>query len=346
MSLFKRQNGIIKQRKMNMKIEFIRNDITKIKADVIVNTANPLPVIGGGADSAIYKAADEKKLLAARLKIGNIEPGDARITSGYKLANYIIHTVGPKYIDGHHNEEKILRNCYYNSLKLAKDNQCQSIVFPLIATGVYGYPKEEAISVAVSVISDFIIKENYNIKVIISVFDDESYALCLKIASSMESFIDSNESIEALKQEYGSYYEKIKERQRKIKVNRLFSNNDNRQESFEFSNDTKTFAEMLIFYLNIRNEKASNLYRAVNIDRRLFSKILNNDYHPSKDTVIRMCIGLRLTLNQSVDLLSRADYAFNPSKAMDLVIMRGISENKSFFEIKDDLEKAGIHIWN
>ena len=144
-----------------MKIEFIRNDITKIKADVIVNTANPLPVIGGGADSAIYKAADEKKLLAARLKIGNIEPGDARITSGYKLANYIIHTVGPKYIDGHHNEEKILRNCYYNSLKLAKDNQCQSIVFPLIATGVYGYPKEEAISVAVSVISDFIIKENY-----------------------------------------------------------------------------------------------------------------------------------------------------------------------------------------
>ena len=117
-------------------------------------------------------------------------------------------------------------------------------------------------------------------------------------------------------------------------------------DSFEFSNDTKTFAEMLIFYLNIRNEKASNFYRAVNIDRRLFSKILNNDYHPSKDTIIRMCIGLRLTLNQSVDLLSRADYAFNPSKAMDLVIMRGISENKSFFEIKDDLKKAGFNIWN
>ena len=191
----------------------------------------------------------------------------------------------------------------------------------------------------------------FNIPNFMKMLNKDSDVNKIEIIDSGNVFEGTLESLKDLDTGYeiqilNEDYEKIKERQRKIKVNRLFSNNDNRQESFEFSNDTKTFAEMLIFYLNIRNEKASNFYRAVNIDRRLFSKILNNDYHPSKDTVIRMCIGLRLTLNQSVDLLSRADYAFNPSKAMDLVIMRGISENKSFFEIKDDLEKAGIHIWN
>ena len=126
-----------------MKIKVVKNDITKVKdVDAVVNTANPFPIVGAGTDSAIYKAAGEEKLLDYRVhKIGNIEPGDARISPGFDLnSKYIIHTVGPVYIDGNHNEEKILRNSYRNALELAKENNCKSIVFPLIATGTYGFP--------------------------------------------------------------------------------------------------------------------------------------------------------------------------------------------------------------
>ena len=129
-----------------MPFQIIRNDITKVEADVIVNTANPYPVIGNGTDSAIYAAAGEKELLAERLKIGEIAPGQAAATPAFGLrAKYIIHTVGPAWVDGKHGEREILCSCYEKSLRLAADLQAESIAFPLISTGVYGFPKEEAI---------------------------------------------------------------------------------------------------------------------------------------------------------------------------------------------------------
>lgn len=121
-----------------MPFQIIRNDLTKVKADAIVNTANPKPVIGSGTDSAIYKAAGEKLLIAERKKIGDIAPGQAVNTDAFELeARYVVHTVGPEWIDGEHGERDILHDCYRNSLSLAASLKCKSIAFPLIATGVY-----------------------------------------------------------------------------------------------------------------------------------------------------------------------------------------------------------------
>lgn len=297
-----------------MNIKFIRDDITKIKAQAIVNSANPYPVIGSGTDRAIYLAANEDLLLKERKKIGNIETGEAVITSGFNLCDYIIHTVGPIYLDGKHEEANELRRCYTNCMILAKTNHIKSIAFPLISTGVYGFPKEEGISIAISTINDFLINNYMDIEVIISVFDDDAYALCLRIEKEIESHITSSDSKRLLQEEYGTHYDYVINKSRKASLKKKERNNSEIV-------DIRTFQEMLIYYMNIRNEKPSEVYKRAGIDRKLFSKIMNNNYHPSKDTVIKLCFGLKLTYKQSSDLLSRADYAFNPASESDRYLM-------------------------
>ena len=133
-----------------MPFEIVRNDITKMCVDAIVNTANPRPVIGLGTDSQIHEKAGAG-LLEARQKIGNIEMGCAAITPAFNLqANYVIHTVGPVWNGGAYGEEQLLRNCYDNALTLALEHHCQSIAFPLISTGNYGFPKDKALQIAIS----------------------------------------------------------------------------------------------------------------------------------------------------------------------------------------------------
>ena len=297
-----------------MNIKFIRDDITKIKAQAIVNSANPYPVIGSGTDRAIYLAANEDLLLKERKKIGNIETGEAVITSGFNLCDYIIHTVGPIYLDGKHEEANELRRCYTNCMILAKTNHIKSIAFPLISTGVYGFPKEEGISIAISTINDFLINNYMDIEVIICVFDDDAYALCLRIEKEIESHITSSDSKRLLQEEYGTHYDYVINKSRKSSLKKKERNNNEIV-------DIRTFQEMLIYYMNIRNEKPSEVYKRAGIDRKLFSKIMNNNYHPSKDTVIKLCFGLKLTYKQSSDLLSRADYAFNPASESDRYLM-------------------------
>lgn len=184
-----------------MPFQIIRNDITRVKADAIVNTANPVPVIGSGTDSAIYSAAGEKLLLAERKKIGNIVPGRAAVTPAFGLnAEYIIHTVGPVWIDGKHKEHDILRSCYANSLSLAKKLSCNSIAFPLIATGVYGFPKDEALQIALSEINRFLLKND--MKVILVVFDKKSFELSGKLTDNINEYIDENTARDLRKEEY------------------------------------------------------------------------------------------------------------------------------------------------
>lgn len=129
-----------------MPFKIVRNDITKVKADVIVNTANPNPICASGTDLAIYEAAGKEKLLAERAGIGKIARGDIAVTGAYNLkAKYIIHTVGPVWTDGLHHEFEILEDCYRKSLQKALELKCESIAFPLISTGVYGFPKDKAL---------------------------------------------------------------------------------------------------------------------------------------------------------------------------------------------------------
>ena len=162
-----------------MPFKIIRNDITKVKADAIVNTANPMPTYGSGTDCAIYEAAGAKMLLSERAKIGYIAPGDIAVTSAFKLnAKYIIHAVGPVWHGGNRNEAELLYNAYKQSLILAKENNCHSIGFPVISSGIYGYPKDEAWKIAVQACNDFINENSdYSINIIFAVLSHESKEL-------------------------------------------------------------------------------------------------------------------------------------------------------------------------
>ncbi len=169
------------------RIAIQKGDITKVKADAIVNAANPGLLGGGGVDGAIHRAAGPDLLEECR-KLGGCRHGEARITKGYKLpSKFVIHTPGPIYKDGKNGEADILRNSYYNSMKLAKDNNLKSIVFPAISTGVYGYPKTEGAEIAIKTVVDFMLTENYLIDVIFIQFDDENFRIYNKILERMKN---------------------------------------------------------------------------------------------------------------------------------------------------------------
>ena len=185
-----------------MPFQIIRNDITKVKADAIVNTANPEPVFGNGTDKAIYLAAGAEKLLAERKKIGRLRVGETAVTPAFDLpAKYIIHTVGPKWQGGNRGETEDLAFCYRKPLLIAEQLGCESIAFPLIAAGVYGFPKEKALSVAFSVISDFL--KDSEMEVTLTVFGEESFRLSSALTENVRQYIDEKYVSERELEEYG-----------------------------------------------------------------------------------------------------------------------------------------------
>ena len=182
-----------------MPFKIVRNDITKVKADVIVNTANPNPICASGTDLAIYKAAGKEQLLAERASIGKIARGNIAVTGAYNLkAKYIIHTVGPVWTDGKHHELEILENCYRKSLQKALELECESIAFPLISTGVYGFPKDKALQIAVSAFSRFLTENE--MEIILVVFDKRSFQLSGQIVGDIDSYIDAKYSLQGTTQ--------------------------------------------------------------------------------------------------------------------------------------------------
>ena len=186
-----------------MPFSIIRNDITKVAADAIVNTANPEPVIGAGTDSAIYKAAGAELLLAERRKIGAIHPGEAAVTPAFALpAKYIIHTVGPAWRGGEAGEFETLASCYRKSLLLAKQLGCESVAFPLISTGTYGFPKEKALSVAMETIEAFL--QDDDLDVTLTVLNKEAFTLSRDLLDDVQSYIDDRTAEQLHQAEYGA----------------------------------------------------------------------------------------------------------------------------------------------
>lgn len=323
-----------------MPFEIVRNDITKMAVDAIVNTANPEPVIGVGTDSMIHKAAGPA-LLKARQNIGSIEVGRASITPAYNLnAKYVIHAVGPEWIDGQQKEEMLLRSCYENALALAIRNDCRSIAFPLISTGNYGFPKDQALQIAISVFSTFLME--HEMQVYLVVFDRASFQLSEKLFRGVASYID--EYYVAEHDTYGSHPAEKRRRVPRREAQRYESCVIFEEKSF--CEDARTlppcppmtvskslsladmlkqadagFTETLLKRIAQTGKKDSEIYKKANISKQHFSKIRSNpDYKPTKPTAIALALALELDLEETRDLIGRAGYALTNSSKFDLII--------------------------
>lgn len=327
-----------------MPFKIIRNDITKVSADVIVNTANPKPVVGGGTDRAIYEAAGKKKLLLERQKIGSIERGEIAVTSAFDLkAKYIIHTVGPEWTDGSHHEFDILTMCYTNSLSKAIELGCDSIAFPLISTGVYGFPKDKALQIAVTVFSKFLLEND--ISILLVVFDKKSFQLSGKIVGTIDSYIDANYVKQKQSAEY-SRGSRIFTRDAEPQIDESIYEDEDFDESINMMPEAlmlmpsisfddminhigPSFHDRLFELIDQTGIDNKDVWKLANLDRKHFSKIqCDANYHPKKKTVMALCIALKLDLEQSKDLLARADWAFSPNSKVDLIVQKAIVDKQ------------------
>ena len=321
-----------------MPFEIVRNDIVNMKVDAIVNTANPRPIIGAGTDKAVHDKAGAR-LLLARKEIGNIAVGEAAITPAFDLdANYVIHTAGPIWRDGKSSEEALLASCFKNSLRLAKEKECESIAFPLISTGSYGFPKPLALQIAVREISSFLMENEMQVYLV--VFEKQSFELSEKLFKSVSSYIDANYVSDKMNLEYGTSklrrrdYEEMLLHESSYEITSKMPNLDGM-----LNNLDRGFSETLLDLIDKTGKKDSEIYKKANVDRKLFSKIRNNvNYKPSKATALAFAIALELDLDETSDLLSRAGYALSQSSKFD-VIVRYFIENKKYdiFEINSAL---------
>ena len=293
-----------------MPFSIIRNDITKVTADAIVNTANPHAVIGSGTDYAIYHAAGKDNLLAERRKIGDIAPGKAAATPAFALdAKYIIHTVGPAWIDGGHGEQETLRSCYEKSLGLAKELRCRSIAFPLISSGVYGFPKDLAISTATSAIYGFLMHNDMTVYLV--VFDSRAYDLSGKLFKDVEAFIDENYVAEQKEKEYsrGNSRSRVHLKDHFVSLDEHIKTAD------------KSFVDCLYELMSESGMKNPEIYGNALISKQTFSKIISGAIAtPKKTTICALALGMHLDLEQTKRLLESAGYTLSKSSKFDLCI--------------------------
>ena len=331
-----------------MPIQIIRNDITKLKCDAIVNAANNSLLGGGGVDGAIHRAAG-KGLLEECRTLGGCDTGDAKITGAYDLpCKYVIHTVGPIWNGGYSGEEVLLRSCYRRSLELAKKYNCESVAFPLISSGAYGYPKEQALHVAVDEISGFLFENDMLVYIV--VFDKQSFRVSSKLVADIAEYIDEHyvdehfmarsmnipympDSAPAPKSASGRAKPRLfGKKPEKSAPDVCFeasykapapSPTDETMIDLSHLIDSvdESFSQMLLRKIDEKGMSDAECYKKANIDRKLFSKIRSNPmYRPSKPTALAFAIALELPLDETVDLLRKAGYALSHSSKFDIII--------------------------
>jgi O-acetyl-ADP-ribose deacetylase (regulator of RNase III) len=305
-----------------------------MRVDAIVNTANPRAVIGLGVDSAIHEKAGPQ-LLTARQEIGHIDMGCAAITPAFQLAaKYVIHTVGPVWDGGSYGEEALLRNCYDNSLRLAVEHGCQSIAFPLISTGNYGFPKDKALQIAISAFSEFLLKHEMQIYLV--VFDQTSYKLSEKLFQGVASYIDQHYVDTWQMATYTAEAPRINRRRREIDRCETMAMREcapcaSKAMSLEdmLKQADAGFTETLLKLIDQTGKKDSEVYKKANISKQHFSKIRNNPaYKPTKPTAIALALALELDMEATKDLIGRAGYALTNSSKFDLIIRYFIEQGK------------------
>ena len=339
-----------------MPLEIVRNDITKMRVDAIVNSANPRPVVGGGVDRAIHKAAGAE-LLAARKQIGDIATGKAAITPGFNLhAKYVIHTVGSVWQDGNHGERELLADSYTASLRLAADHDCTSIAFPLISAGVFGCPSDIAIATATQAIRNFL--QEHEMEVYLVVFDHKSFKISDSLFDDVQSYLDKRYIEELLDEEYR---DDIPDRRRlaleesvslggeefaaeksvPVPMGAASAPSFGKARSLEdlLSEIDDTFSEALLRLIDAKGKTDPEVYKRANVDRKHFSKIRNNPaYQPSKTTALAFAVALELNLDETRDFIGRAGYALSHSSKTDIIVEYFIErEEYDIFTINETL---------
>jgi O-acetyl-ADP-ribose deacetylase (regulator of RNase III) len=328
-----------------MPFNIVRQDITKMKVDAIVNAANTELLMGGGVCGAIFNAAGAKELQDACDKISPIQTGEAVITPGFKLpAKYVIHAAGPVY--DHSNKKQsadLLSSAYINSLRLAVQNGCESIAFPLISSGIYGYPKAEALQIATAAITGFLAEND--IEVYLAVFDKTAFIVSEQLMGEVASYIDEN------------YIDTHESRRRKlldVEKQSLAEANapvfgalpqamESSADSLEdlVDNLDEPFSDTLLKLIDRKGKTDVEVYKRANIDRKLFSKIRSiKGYTPKKPTILALAVALELSLDETDDLLERAGYALSHASKFDVIVEYFIvSEKYNIFEINEVLFK-------
>lgn len=321
-----------------MPLQIVRNDITKMKVDVIVNAANKSLLGGGGVDGCIHRAAGPELLAECKL-LNGCEIGSAKITKGYQLpCMYVIHAVGPRWIDGSHHEKQLLESCYTTSLHLAKDYGCKSIAFPLISSGIYGYPKVQALRVAVEQISKFLLDNEMMVYLVI--FDRKVYEIGDKLYSDIASYIDDkyvddhSDSLFLQKTRFVEFENEC------LREGSVPLSSAEEKSIMDWLNDIdESFSEMLLRKIDESGMRDAECYKKANIDRKLFSKIRSDKlYKPSKPTVIAFALALELSLEEMQDMLAKAGFALSHSSKFDLIIEYFVKQgNYNVYEINEAL---------
>jgi len=327
-----------------MPFEIVRNDITKMYVDAIVNPTNTKMFGTAGVDGIIHKI-EGQWLREETEEIGVLVPGKSILTKALKLpSNYIIHTVGPIWKDGKSGEEDILRDCYKNSLEIAKDQGFESIAFPLISSGAYGCPKDIALNIAIRSIGEFLLFNEMMVYLV--VFDKKAYQISEELFSSVEAYIDDHYIDEYLPQRRNRIiernnsvvYEELREESIRIISSEQISHSKKSLED-AVKHLEESFSEMLLRLIDERGLKDPEVYKKANVTKQTFSKIRNNiQYKPTKQTVLAFAIALKLNLDEAKDLLLKSGFALSRSSRFDVIISYFFElENYDIYEINEVL---------
>lgn len=361
--------------------QIIRDDITKIKAEAIVNTANPAVKVGPGVDTAIYNAAGRDWLLKERAKIGDLDVGEVAVTPAGNLnAKFIFHESGPSWYDGNHQEPELLRQCYDKCLNLALQYKCESIAFPLLASGFYGFPKDISLRIAIDAFRTFL--SEHELEIYLVVYDDQSVRLSETMFDGVRSFVDRNFTTETVSfmqampsisadmapdlcptafvdemndeeecEEIASPIEATKPRAKFLTFGsfaeaapvKRAKSLDDYVESFEHQ-EILTFGEYLQQLINKKGMTNKEVYFESNLTKQYFSKLINNKVgNPAKEKLLCIAVALKLNIDETKDFLLHAGYAISPYSKIDLVFEYYIrSEKYDIYEISFALEDLGI----
>ena len=326
-----------------MPLIIVRNDITKMPVDAIVNAAKESLLGGGGVDGCIHRAAGPE-LLAECRTLGGCKTGDAKITKAYRLpCRYVIHTVGPVWNGGSRGERDQLVSCYRTSLALAKEHHCETVAFPLISSGIFGYPKDQALRVAVDTIGEFLLHNDMTVYLVI--FDRKAYQISGKLFADIAEYIDDH-YVDAHTDTRREYLRRMSvfESHAEAVCESAMPTPMMAPKAADGLDDLLAhldagFSETLLKLIDRSGKKDAEVYKKANVDRKLFSKIRNNpDYKPSKSTAIAFAIALELDLDETRDLIARAGYALSASSKFDVIIEYFIGQKKyDIFEINKAL---------